>query len=553
MAAASDGVAFIHFDVRSSRASFEALEVAVAGEPRIRLVEKRAAGAWGSFGLVEAPLNALAQIEAEGLEPDYVILLSGACLPCQPIASLERYLAENAGREFIESEDESWITGGWRAERWRYWHWFDHKTQRPLEWLSARIQKYLRIRRSFPAGLEPRFGSQWWTLSWPVIQAILADIRRQPKRLDFFRTVWIPDEIVFQTYVNAIVSREAIAGFGLTHFQFTNRGKPVVFHEDHADYVQTLGRFFVRKVSPEAGGLRAACLAQAAAPDDGREFGDPRARRGDYRLKIAAQTHYPAPGQIFYRDQFSDMTGQVLDRAKDPYVVLIGPPAMTERLAADLPETRFTVFGEVFEPRKVGLGPGRDSFHGLRRGDVAIRDMHPALWLVRLRARSEGVPVVTWSPLARRELLVEVLRDPRALVIALPPSSGDPDRDRATLLAHCLGSEAMHAAAAPLGVAPDRLQTALGDGAGARDPDLALWLVSPVGQTSLRRPDIALPWSVQPGPEIRSQRREELDRALEACRFRDAPWFADLAATLGRAAGRLAAPVPAPVVMEDAS
>ena len=406
-----------------------------------------------------------------------------------------------------------------------------------------------------PRGLEPRFGSQWWTLSWPAIQAILADIRRQPKRLDFFRTVWIPDEMVFQTYVSAIVSREAIAGFGLTHFQFTNRGKPVVFHEDHADYVQTLGRFFVRKVSPEAGGLRAACLAQAAAPDDGREFGDPRARQGDYRLKIAAQTHYPAPGQIFYRDQFSDMTGQVLDRAKDPYVVLIGPPAMTQRLAAELPEGRFTVFGEVFDAREVSLGAGRESFHGLRRGDVAIRDMHPALWLVRQRARAEGLPVITWSPVNRRRLLADVVRDPRALLITLPPSSGDPDRDRATLISACLGLEAQRTAAAPLGVAHERLRAALGDQAGARNPDIALWLVSPVGEEWLRRPDVVLPWGGEDGPELRARRRETLGRALEACRFRDAPWFADLAATIVRAADRFAVPEPTPatVVMEDAS
>ena len=284
VAAAGDATAFIHFDVRAPGPSFAALAAAVAGEPRIRLVAKRAAGAWGSFGLVEAPLNGLMQIEAEGVEPDYVTLLSGACLPCRPVASLERFLVERDGGEFIESEDESWITGGWRAERWRFWHWFDHKTQRPLEAASARIQKYLGVRRSFPAGLEPRFGSQWWTLSWPVIQAILADIRRQPKRLDFFRSVWIPDEMVFQTYVNALVPREAIAGFALTHFQFTNRGKPIVFHDDHAGYVAALGRFFVRKVSPEAAALRAACLARAAAPDDGRRIGPPHARRGDYNL-----------------------------------------------------------------------------------------------------------------------------------------------------------------------------------------------------------------------------------------------------------------------------
>ena len=559
--AARDATAYIHFDVRARPTDFAALETAVAGEPRIRLVAKRAAGAWGSFGLVEAPLNALAQIEADGVEPDYVMLLSGACLPCRPVASLERFLTERDGGEFIESEDESWITGGWRAERWRYWHWFDHKTQRPLEWLSARIQKYAGIRRTFPAGLDPRFGSQWWTLSWPVLQAILADIRRQPKRLDFFRTVWIPDEIVFQTYVNALVPREAIAGFALTHFQFTNRGKPIVFHDDHADYVRTLGRFFVRKVSPEATRLRAACLAQAAAPDDGRELGSPHARREDYKLKVAAQTHYPKPGQLFYRDQFAGMTAPVLARARNPYLVLIGPPAMTARLAGDLPAARFTVFGEVFDPREVGLGAGRDSFHGLRRGDVAIRDMHPALWLVRLRDRAEGVPVIPWSPVHQRLLLADVIRDPRALVVALPPVSGDPDRDRAALLTACLGPTDRQAAL--LGLPPGQLQAALGDQAGARTPNIALWLVtgaSTAATPDLRAPDVVLPWSPAghpETPELRHRRREALDRALEACRFGDAPWFPDLAAALAQAAGRLAppetAPTAGPVLLEDAS
>src|SRR5687768_16111342 len=89
--AARDGVAMIHYDRRSAPAELAVLRRAAAAEPRLRLVEKRVACRWGGFGLVEAPLNALAQAEAEGMAPDYVILLSGACLPCRPVAQLERY------------------------------------------------------------------------------------------------------------------------------------------------------------------------------------------------------------------------------------------------------------------------------------------------------------------------------------------------------------------------------------------------------------------------------------------------------------------------------
>ena len=117
-----------------------------------------------------------------------------------------------------------------------------------------------------------------------------------------------------------------------------------------------------------------------------------------------------------------------------------------------------------------------------------------------------------------------------------------------------------------LGVPPEQFRAALGDRALSHIPDMALWLVtgaaSAAGTTSatlpgLPAPDIALPWSADPGPELLARRRAALGRALEACRFRDAPWFPELAAALERTADRLAeprtTPAPGPVLMEDAS
>jgi hypothetical protein len=550
--AASDGRALIHFDARAEPAAFAALAAAVADEPRIGLVRERVACRWGGFGLVEAPLNALAQAEAEGRAPDYAILLSGACLPCRPVASLERFLAENAGREFIESEDESWVTGGWRSERWRYWHWFDHKTQNLAELVSARLQAALRVRRRFPAGLEPRFGSQWWALTWPAVQAVLADVRRNPKRLGFFRSVWIPDEMVFQTYVRALVPEGAIAGFNLTHYQFSNRGKPLVFHEDHAAYVATFDRFFFRKISPEAKALRAACLARAAAPDDGAGLRPAGRRRDHYRLKLAAQTQYAPPGALFYRDQFVDRIEPVLAAARDPYLVLLGPPALARALAARLPAPPFAPLGEIFAPGAVDLGPGRAELGGLRREDAAIRDRHPALWLVRVRDRAAplGLPVVPWSPADQRRLLAGVLRDPAALVVALPRRSGDPARDRDALVEASLGPSGMRSAALPLGLPPAKLHAAVLDaGAGAGAPDMALWLasgVAPREAPDLRAPDLELAWGGAPDGAARARRRDELARGLAACRFRDAAWFPALAAALEAAYDPLAGVAGAP-------
>lgn len=558
VSAATDARALIHFDAGAKPAAFERLRTLIADEPRVALAETRIACRWGSFSLVEAPLKALAQVETEVAAgsrpaPDYVILLSGACLPCRPVAELERYLTENAGREFIESEDESWVTGGWRSERWKFWHWFDHKTQNLLELVSGRIQAAIGVRRRFPAGLTPRFGSQWWALTWPAIQAILADIRQNPKRLDFFRTVWIPDEMVIQTYVWALVPKGAITGFGLTHFQFTNRGKPIVFHEDHAAYVRTLNRFFFRKVSPEATSLRAGCLALAAEPDRGGSLEEIGVPRDDYDLKMRGQTHFTPAGALFYRDQFSDQTDPVLRRDQTPYVVIAGPPAIACTLAQRLPAQVFLPFGEIFAPDMVDFGPaleaaagaipgaapqtgtdtGQTAFDGLRPSDVAIRDQHPALWLARLRSRAAArgrIPVIPWSPANHAWMLSRVAQDPAALVITLAPDTGDPARDRATLLRHSLGTRRMAGTRLPLGLPRQAVEKAVFESEIA-GPDLAPWVIS--GTAGFGGASWLPVLRLAAGGRVpRVVRREALDQALAACRFRTAPWFPPLAATL---------------------
>lgn len=582
VAAASDGIAVIHYDARSPAAELVRLEAAAAGEPRIRLVAERVACRWGSFGLVEAPLNALRQIEAEGIDPAYVILLSGACLPCRPVAALERYLAENAGREFIEVADASWVGNGWRHERWKYRFWFDHKTQHTAEWLSFQLQRLFGLARRFPKGLTPRFGSQWWALTWDTCRAMLLDIDRDPARLEFFRTVWIPDEMVIQTWVHALVAPGEIAQHGLTHFQFSNRGKPVVFHDDHAGYVASLDSFFVRKVSPRALALRAACLARAAAPDDGAPFGPAAPRREDYRVKILAQTWYPGAGQIFYRDQQVDMADSVLATAGEPYVVVLGPPALTRAVVAALAERgtgergtgesgagadELTCLGAVFAPGEVDLGlaanheanpgagreadgaPGgapRQEIGGLGRGDRAIRDMHPALFLTRLRARCPGVPVMTWSPFEAPELLEAVLRDPAALVVACLPFTGDAERDRRLLALASRRDPALERvpASAFAGIDPGRVARARLDsladagGVGPGWPGRDLLYPMQDGTRLHRSAVISLPWrpAAAPGGGLDAlQRRQMLEDSLAGCRFASAPWFRSLAHGLRRA------------------
>lgn len=421
--AAATGSVMIHWDAGASEDDLAELQSAVADQPSVRLVRDPVRCAWGDYSLVEAPLRALAEARSAGRSYDYAILLSGACVPCRRVQQLERFLAASRDREFIEVGDGDWVREGLRDERHELYFFLRPMRRRWADRLSVRVQRWLGVKRRFPSPLVPRFGSQWWALTWGTCEAMLDFAAARPDAMRFFRRTWIPDELVIPTLVHHLVPPERIAGFTLTHYQFTRRGKPIVYHDDHADYVLGLQRFFVRKVSPEAAVLRERCLARAVEPDDGEpldRIGEPN---DDYAIKTRAQTHYPRPGQAFYRSQFDDQNTGVLAALTSPYVVVIAPPGVAAVVLDHLRGGSLHALGRIFAADRVDFGPGVEALGGLRSDDVAVRDLHPALYLARVRMRTPGVPVIACSPFDTSAPLDAILDDPAALKIAWLPTA----------------------------------------------------------------------------------------------------------------------------------
>ncbi|MFO7854446.1 MAG: hypothetical protein R6V44_04360, partial [Paracoccaceae bacterium] len=419
--------------------------------------------------------------------------------------------------EFIEVEDHAWITGGLRSERWKLWFPFNFRTQYRLHKTSVGVQRLLGVSRRFPKGLTPRFGSQWWCLTWETCAAMLAYARAHPERMRFFERVWIPDEMAVQTLVHALVPARRIFGRGLTHFQFTDKGKPVVHHDDHLDYVLGLDAFFFRKAAPGATRLRAACLDLAGAGP--KRFGAPVARDGrdtaDYALKVRAQAGFPTAGRPFHAAQAAPAADAVLGCACTPYTVVVGPPGRTRAVLARLGEAGLVALGEAFAPGWCDLGEGREVFEGMRPEHWRIRDMHPALWLARLAGRGGGRTALGWSPLHAAPLLGAVLRDPRAVVVNALPRTGDEDADLLAFAEACAG-EAHHASppSARLGAEPVARVRAWLDAAGA----LNLWRqlalgAGDVGTEATRATLLAMPWA--PDPErLAGARRRSFEASL---------------------------------------
>lgn len=293
------GIVYVHYDRRAPAEAFRRVLEALAGESRILPVAARVDCRWGTFGLVEAVLNALAEIARRADPPDHVYLISGSCLPIRPLAELKRYLDEHAGIDFIQAEDENWITGGLKSERWQFYFPIGRQENRRLFDLSVKAQRRLGIRRAFPDDLRPRFGSQWWCLTWRTCAALLARVAERPDLVRFFRTVWIPDECFFQTLVADLVPPGRRIGKTLTLYKFGATGKPLVFFDDHESWLFGRNFFFARKIAPEAKRLVARSRAIAAAPDSGVALDSIGGTTPFFEEEIERRIREEPPGQVF--------------------------------------------------------------------------------------------------------------------------------------------------------------------------------------------------------------------------------------------------------------
>jgi hypothetical protein len=423
----------VHYDRNASKSQFSALRQALQDHDRVWLVEDRARCGWGQFGLVDGVVRALRVLRAHKIDCDYVYLLSGSCMPTKPLASLKAFLDQNRGLEFIEVNSPDWIVSGLREERYEYRHWFSFRTEHLLFESSYRTQRALRLKRRLPKRLSPRFGSQWWCLTYATCNSILEFIDANPRAYRFFKTTWIPDELFFQTMVASIVPAARIYNRSLTLFKFTWKGRPLTFFDDHLDLVPRLPHFFARKIGAGAHALRAKLAEIAAAPAESERFSALPLNKGGFDIaeRVSAQVDRPRPGQLFYGGQTFCGWPSSFAQSQVPFVVLHGPPAVTQFVREHFKRARgFTLLGRVFNPGKVDLADLGDGFRGFTPDDVKIRDMDPPLYLSRLLDRAEGVPVIEICPGDIPHAEGHFLYNDRALFVSLQPSFAADERSR---------------------------------------------------------------------------------------------------------------------------
>ncbi|WP_157179271.1 beta-1,6-N-acetylglucosaminyltransferase [Phyllobacterium sp. YR531] len=217
---------------------------------------------WGTYSLVKATLEALLSIRRLDWNPDYVLLLSGSDFPIKSHHALCAFLENNHGRQFIQSKpiSEKWVKGGLQEERFQYYFPFNWRSQPLLfDWAfkaQSTLAHFIGTRR-IPTDIDLHIGSQWWALTWDACTAILDLVAKRPEIEKYFKLTWIPDESFFQTLIRCVVAEdEIICDTGLTYFEFDEKGRPLVFYDDHFDHLRRQPFFFARKISNHCQRLR---------------------------------------------------------------------------------------------------------------------------------------------------------------------------------------------------------------------------------------------------------------------------------------------------------
>jgi hypothetical protein len=395
----------IHYDARGKATEFQKLERAFGHNPKVSFAKRVKCG-WGDFSLVQATLNCIEALVGARPEFDYAYLLSGSDMPLRPISELKRLLGTQPGQrqEFIESvpiSERRWVRGGLNRERFEYRHFFNERRYPQLFTASWTLQRDIGLVKRVPRGLEIHLGSQWWCLTSQTLFRLREFLRDRPEVLRFFKTVWIPDESFFQTVVRAVAASSSITGKTLTHYVFSDYGKPIVYFDEHQSDLVRTGLYFGRKISPTATGLRTS-LAKLAC-EGVRPNKDEPADLGPEKFSLLRQIgrRPSSRGRVFGASFLEDWEpGPQLD-LKDRYlVILIAQP--TDHIVSQdqMSSGQLTLaHGHLFGPRRIEFAFDAEYFAGYRVQDIEIAREDPVSFLTHIAKAAQLVTAfkASWS------------------------------------------------------------------------------------------------------------------------------------------------------------
>ncbi|MGE3875160.1 MAG: beta-1,6-N-acetylglucosaminyltransferase [Parvibaculaceae bacterium] len=210
------------------------------------LAERRHSVSWGGFSVVEATLELIETALARG-KADYLVLMSGACLPVLRAADLGDRLAREEG-EYIDIMPDDVAARCDRKKRLMHYRFYSKTMPRPCLGALNRLSRIAWTRPDFAVEFgEPRFGSMWWCLSRSCLEWAMEFRGAHPGYDKRFRHTETPDESYFHTLVSlspfAVRVRDT-----LTYVDWEKGGShPKTLSRLDLPHIAASGRCFARK------------------------------------------------------------------------------------------------------------------------------------------------------------------------------------------------------------------------------------------------------------------------------------------------------------------
>ena len=233
---------FIHVDKRSG--AIDALVEATRDLRDVYFLDRHAC-LWGDFGHVAASLKGIEAIVARAVGYDYVILLTGQDYPIKTNRQIRDALQQAVGRSFMNYfslPTSEWEGGGLdRIERWHLYAMNRHFVIPSPRWPFPK--------RRFPTGFRPFGGSSYWCLAWDCVRYVHQFTRANPRFVNFFRHVDVPDELFFQTVLLNSPLGERIVNDDLRYIEWRDvtSGSPSVLTSSDFPAIQASPKLFARK------------------------------------------------------------------------------------------------------------------------------------------------------------------------------------------------------------------------------------------------------------------------------------------------------------------
>lgn len=178
-------------------------------------------GGYGDFSHVDRYMAAVDWLNAEGVQVDWLVNITGQDYPLRPLHDAEDELVKSGADGFMEYWDAFGPDSHWPRQRARSRYHFHHRRLvrlsprakrmlRPVQALN-RVQPLVRVHVSYglavgyrvrtPFGPDLRLhgGSAFASLSWPVVAYLREYFDRRPDVVDYFRRCLSPVEAVFQS------------------------------------------------------------------------------------------------------------------------------------------------------------------------------------------------------------------------------------------------------------------------------------------------------------------------------------------------------------------